>query len=225
MKKRVYLQLDMERQNIPVSDCYKSISALSTGIFKDNGSKFLAFAYPITKVEEVKPIIQQLKKEYFDARHHCYAYRIGHTGSIWRFNDDGEPSSTAGKPIYGQILSAELSDILIVVVRYFGGIKLGVPGLIRAYKTSTADAIANAEIIEKIATQTYNVSFDYLQMNNIMKSLKELSIQPYNQDYNLSCKINVDVRLTDIERFTEIFEKIEGCRLEIYKPTEIIEEQ
>ncbi len=224
MKKGVYLQLDMERQNIPVSDCYRSISALSTGIFKDNGSKFLAFAYPITKEEEVKPIIQQLKKEYFDARHHCYAYRIGHTGAIWRFNDDGEPSSTAGRPIYGQILSAELSDILIVVVRYFGGIKLGVPGLIRAYKSSTADAIANADVIEKIATQTYNIIFDYLQMNSVMKALKDLSIQPYNQDYNLSCKINVDVRLTDLTKFTDIFEKIEGCRIEIYQPTEIIEE-
>lgn len=224
MKKGVYLQLDMERQNIPVSDCYRSILALSTGIFKDNGSKFLAFAYPITKEEEVKPIIQQLKKEYFDARHHCYAYRIGHTGAIWRFNDDGEPSSTAGRPIYGQILSAELSDILIVVVRYFGGIKLGVPGLIRAYKSSTVDAIANANIIEKIATQTFNIIFDYLQMNSVMKALKDLSIQPYNQGYNLSCKINVDVRLTDLTKFTDIFEKIEGCRIEIYQPTEIIEE-
>ena len=156
-KKGVLLQSGMENTSTPVSDCYKSISALSTGIFKDNGSKFLAFAYPVSSEEEIKPIIQQLKKEYFDARHHCYAYRIGHTGAIWRMNDDGEPSSTAGRPIYGQILSAQLSDILVVVVRYFGGIKLGVPGLIRAYKTSTADAIANATIIEKIATEPFKI--------------------------------------------------------------------
>lgn len=204
----------MDIHNTTVSDCYKSISQLSTGIFKDNGSKFLSFAYPVSKEEDIKPIIQQLKKEYFDARHHCYAYRIGHTGSIWRFNDDGEPSSTAGRPIYGQILSAELSDILIIVIRYFGGIKLGVPGLIRAYKTAAADAVTNAQIIEKIATEQYIITFDYLQMNNIMKALKELSINPYNQQFNLNCTLNADIRLNDIARFTQIFTKIEGCRIE-----------
>ena len=166
----------MDSKNTTVSDCFKSIATLSTGLFKDNGSKFLAFAYPVTTEEEIKGIIQGLKKEYYDARHHCYAYRLGHTGAIWRMNDDGEPSSTAGRPIYGQILSAELSDILVVVVRYFGGIKLGVPGLIRAYKSSTADAIANATIIEKIATKPYRIIFDYLQMNSVMKRLKDLGL-------------------------------------------------
>lgn len=204
----------MDIQNTPVSDCYKSISACSTGIYKDNGSKFLSFAYPVSTEEEIKPIIQQLKKEYFDARHHCYAYRIGHTGNTWRFNDDGEPSSTAGRPIYGQLLSAELSDILVVVVRYFGGIKLGVPGLIRAYKTATSDAIANALIIEKIATVSYTLTFDYLQMNNVMKALKDLSITPYNQEFNLSCQLTADVRLNNTARFTDIFENMEGCTIE-----------
>lgn len=204
----------MDTKNSTVSDCYKSISALSTGIFKDNGSKFLAFAYPVTSEEEIKPIIQQLKKEYFDARHHCYAYRLGHTGSVWRINDDGEPSSTAGRPIYGQILSAGLSDILVVVVRYFGGIKLGVPGLIRAYKTSTADAIANATIIEKIAIEPFRIIFDYLQMNAIMKRLKEMNLTPTQQQFDLNCSLRVDVRLNAITSFTESFEKVEGCRIE-----------
>lgn len=204
----------MDTKNIPVSDCYKSIAELSTGIYKDNGSKFLAFAYPVTSEEQIKPIIQQLKKEYFDARHHCYAYRIGHTGAIWRMNDDGEPSSTAGRPIYGQILSAELSDILVVVVRYFGGIKLGVPGLIRAYKTSTADAIANATIIDKIATEPFRIVFDYLQMNSVMKRLKDMGLAPSSQQFDLNCSLRVDVRLNAVDSFLEAFDKLEGCRVE-----------
>lgn len=204
----------MDTKNTPVSDCFKSIAELSTGLFKDNGSKFLAFAYPVTTEEEIKAIIQGLKKEYYDARHHCYAYRLGHTGAIWRMNDDGEPSSTAGRPIYGQILSAELSDILVVVVRYFGGIKLGVPGLIRAYKTSTADAIANATIIEKIATEPFRIIFDYLQMNSVMKRLKDLGLSPTDQQFNMSCSLRVDVRLAMIASFLESFNKLEGCRIE-----------
>ncbi len=204
----------MDSKNTTVSDCFKSIATLSTGLFKDNGSKFLAFAYPVTTEEEIKGIIQGLKKEYYDARHHCYAYRLGHTGAIWRMNDDGEPSSTAGRPIYGQILSAELSDILVVVVRYFGGIKLGVPGLIRAYKSSTADAIANATIIEKIATEPYRIIFDYLQMNSVMKRLKDLGLTPTDQQFNLSCTLRVDVRLALIPSFLESFYKLEGCRIE-----------
>jgi uncharacterized YigZ family protein len=204
----------METQKTAIPDCFKSISEPSAGIFKDNGSKFLAFAYPVTTEEEIKTIIQQLKKEYFDARHHCYAYRLGHTGAIWRMNDDGEPSSTAGRPIYGQILSAELSDILVVVVRYFGGIKLGVPGLIRAYKTSTADAIANATIIEKIATETFTIVFDYLQMNTVMKKLKDMALTPTNQQFDLNCTLQVSVRLNSIPSFLEAFDKVEGCRIE-----------
>ena len=215
----------MDTKKSPVSDCFKSISQLSTGLFKDNGSKFLAFAYPVTTEEGIKSIIQSLKKEYYDARHHCYAYRLGHTGSIWRMNDDGEPSSTAGRPIYGQILSAELSDILIVVVRYFGGIKLGVPGLIRAYKTSTADAIANATIIEKIATEPYNIIFDYLQMNSVMKRLKDLGLTPVNQQFDLNCSLRVDVRLAMIDTFLESFDKLEGCRIEKIEPQQEQEEE
>ncbi len=187
----------------PISDTYKSIESASSGIYKDNGSKFLSFAYPVTSTQEVKSILQDIKKEYFDARHHCYAYRIGYNGEQWRANDDGEPSSTAGKPIYGQILSNELSDILIIVVRYFGGIKLGVPGLIKAYKSASSDALTNASIITKIATQKYYLEFDYLEMNQVMKILKDLSLAPYNQNFNLKCSLEVDVRLTDIKSWEE----------------------
>ena len=204
----------MDTNKTQVSDCFKSISGLSTGLFKDNGSKFLAFAYPVTSEEEIKSIIQELKKEYYDARHHCYAYRLGHTGATWRMNDDGEPSSTAGRPIYGQILSAQLSDILVVVVRYFGGIKLGVPGLIRAYKTSTADAIANAEIVEKIASKMYRIHFGYMGMNSVMKVLKDMGLEQKNQKFDMECSIDTSVRLSLVESFEERMADVEGCRIE-----------
>ena len=145
----------------------------------------------------------KIKKEYFDARHHCYAYRLKHDYSVWRANDDGEPSSSAGRPILGQILSNELSDILIVVVRYFGGIKLGVPGLIKAYKTASADAIANGEICDKIATNDYSVEFPYERMNDIMKTLKDFGLYPHKQDFDNMCTIETKVRLRDEERFVE----------------------
>lgn len=186
-----------------INDCYKSISAPSEGIYKDKGSKFLAFAHPVEDEAEIKEIISKIKKEYFDARHHCYAYRLRHDYSVWRANDDGEPSSSAGRPILGQIMSNELSDILIVVVRYFGGIKLGVPGLIRAYKSASADAITNANICEKIATNDYSVTFPYERMNDIMKVLKDFNIYPYKQDFDNMCTIETKVRLRDEERFIE----------------------
>ena len=192
-------------------DCYKSIGALSKGIYKDKGSKFLSFAFPLTGEDQAKTLISNLKKEYFDARHHCWAYRIGHTGETFRYNDDGEPSSTAGKPIYGQILSNELSDILIVVVRYFGGILLGTSGLIVAYKSAAADAIANAQIIEKIATVRCRVEFDYLQMNAVMKCLKDFQLAPQNTVFENACSLEVDVRLTMEHSFLESMNKICIC--------------
>ena len=194
------------------NDCYLSIAAPSQGLYKENGSKFLAFAYPVEQENKAQDIIADIKREYFDARHHCYAYRIGHIGDKWRMNDDGEPSSTAGRPIYGQLLSNELSDILVVVVRYFGGIKLGIPGLIRSYKSATADAIANAVIVEKIAGEFFTITFDYLQMNDVMKVLKEMNITPISQDFDLTCKMDVKVRLTQIEQFYESLKNTQICR-------------
>lgn len=196
------------------SDTYKSISAPSQGIYKDKGSKFLSFAFPVQTEEEVKPIIDSLKKEYYDARHHCYAYRIGQFGDIWRANDDGEPSSTAGRPILGQILSSELSDILIVVVRYFGGIKLGVPGLIKAYKSATTDVLENSEIITKIASRRVSLHFGYLAMNDVMKKLKEFNITPEKQEFDNECKIILNIRLSEKDRFIEAVEKYANVQLE-----------
>ena len=184
-----------------ISDTYRSIAAPSKGIYKELGSKFLAFAHPVETEEEAKNIIAALRKEYFDARHHCFAWRLGLTGEPYRFSDDGEPSSTAGRPIHGQLLSQELSDILVVVVRYFGGVKLGVPGLIRAYRTATQDALANAAVVEKVAGQVFTVQFGYLQMNDVMKVLKEMGLTPLRQDFDLDCRLEVRVRLGQIEEF------------------------
>ena len=194
------------------SDCYKSIAAPSKGIYKDKGSKFLAFAYPVESEDQCKEIISSLKKEYFDARHHCYAWRIGTHGECWRANDDGEPSSTAGKPIYGQLLSNELSDILIVVVRYFGGILLGTSGLIVAYKSASADAIANAQIVEKIASARYHVEFDYSQMNAVMKCLKDMRLPVEEPDFGSQCALTTRVRNSLEAAFLETMQKIAICQ-------------
>ena len=184
-----------------ISDTYRSIAAPAKGIYKELGSKFLAFAYPVETEEEAKNLLAAVRKEYFDARHHCFAWRLGLTGEPYRLSDDGEPSSTAGRPIHGQLLSNGLSDILVVVVRYFGGVKLGVQGLIRAYKTATQDAIANATIIEKIAGEHFTLKFGYLQMNDVMKVLKDMGLTPIRQAFDLDCTLEVRVRLTQIEDF------------------------
>ena len=159
-----------------IQDSYKSIAEPSDGLFKDNGSRFIARAYPVETEEEIKEIVAALKKEYYDARHHVYAYRLGYKGDKFRANDDGEPSGSSARPVLGQIDSFGLSDILVVVIRYFGGIKLGIPGLIRAYKTSTADALENAYIIEKIASRRFRVSFGYMSMNSVMKVFKDMGL-------------------------------------------------
>ncbi len=186
-----------------MSDIYKSISSLSEGLYKELGSRFIAKAYPVEGEEEVKAIVDSLRKEYHDARHHCYAYRIGPAGSIWRANDDGEPSGSAGRPILGQIDSAGLSDVLVVVIRYFGGIKLGVPGLIRAYKTATSDALCQASVIEKIAGSWYRIGFGYERMPQVMKVIKDLDLPQRNRNFDNSCSLEVRVRDTLKEDFLE----------------------
>ena len=201
----------MDVQN---QDSYKSIAGHAQGLFKDNGSRFIAHAYPVETEEEVKEIVASLKKEYYDARHHCYAYRLGYKGDRFRANDDGEPSGSSGRPILGQIDSNGLSDILVVVVRYFGGIKLGIPGLIRAYKSSTADAIASAEIIEKIASRPFRVIFGYMSMNGVMKVMKDLGLEQKNQKFDMECSIDTSVRLSLVDTFLERMSDVEGCRIE-----------
>ena len=189
--------------SVKAFDEYKSIAAPSQGLFKDNGSRFIALAYPVETEEEVRGIVAGLRKEYHDARHHCYAYRLGHKGDLWRASDDGEPSGSAGRPILGQMDSLGLSDVLVVVVRYFGGIKLGIPGLIRAYKTSTADALSKATVIEKIAGQNFRVRFGYGAMNAVMKVLKEMELPQKEQNFGESCSLVVRVRLSAIDSFRE----------------------
>ena len=175
-------------------DTYKTIAEAATGLFKDKGSKFLAFAFPVENEEQIKQHIQTLKKEFFDARHHCYAYRIGLNGELWRANDDGEPSSTGGKPILGQLLSQELTNVLIVVVRYFGGILLGASGLIVAYRNAAADALNNARIVEKIAKDEIEFSFHYNDMNAVMKLLKEEQADILQQHFDMECAMKIAVR-------------------------------
>lgn len=184
-------------------DIYKSISSRGEGLFKDNGSRFIALAYPVETEDEVREIVSGLRKEYHDARHHCYAYRLGPGGETWRASDDGEPSGSAGRPILGQIDSAGLSDVLVVVVRYFGGIKLGIPGLIRAYKTSTADALASVPAVEKIAGRWYGISFSYENMPRVMKVLKDLDLPQRGRDFGESCSLEVRVRDSLKEVFLE----------------------
>lgn len=182
-------------------DAYQSIAGPSEGLFKDNGSRFIALAYPVETEEEVREIVSVLRKQYHDARHHCYAYRLGYKRDVFRSSDDGEPSGSAGRPILGQIDSLGLSDVLVVVVRYFGGIKLGIPGLIRAYKSSTADALSQATVIEKIASRRFRLHFDYLSMNAVMKVLKEMDLPQSGQQFGEQCSLEVRVRLSAVEDF------------------------
>ena len=197
-----------------MTDVYYSITSPSEGLFKDNGSRFIALAYPVETVAEVKSIVDSLKKEYHDARHHCFAYRIGLGGETFRSSDDGEPSGSAGRQILGQIDSAGLSDILVVVVRYFGGIKLGIPGLIRAYRTSTADALGNAVRLEKVAGKNFSVTFPYLSMNAVMKAVKDLGLSPSGQEFGNGCRMELRVRLSSEEVFRARLSVIDGAQVE-----------
>lgn len=195
-------------------DTYKTITNISEGIYKEKGSKFLSFAFPVKNENEVKLILADLRKKYYDARHHCYAYVLGFDKSAFRINDDGEPSGTAGRPIYGQILSFDLTNILIVVIRYFGGTKLGVSGLINAYKTSAHDAITNNIIQTKIVHETYEITFDYLQMNNVMKLLKDENLNNFDHNFEEICKLKFSVRKKLSDDIINKFKKISGLKIE-----------
>lgn len=175
-------------------DTYKTIEAPAEGIYKARGSKFLSFAYPVTSVEEVKTLVDEKRKEFYDARHICYAYMLGPKRTEFRSNDDGEPSSTAGRPILGQINSNQLTNILIIVVRYFGGILLGTSGLITAYKSAAAEAIASSNIIDCFIESIYMVTFGYEQMNDVMRIIKEYDLKVLSQEQTLSCKLIFSVR-------------------------------
>jgi uncharacterized YigZ family protein len=196
-------------------DEYYTLSKPSEGIFKDKGSKFIAKAYPVYSETEIKAIQEQLRSEYHDARHHCYAYMLGADKKVFRANDDGEPSSTAGKPILGQIKSFDLTNVLIVVIRYFGGTKLGVSGLIHAYKTATEEALKSAEIIKKTLHDYYILKFDYAAMNTIMRILKEENIEQADQKFDLTCSVIINFRKADTEKILSKFDRIENLKIEL----------
>lgn len=182
------------------NDSYLSIQTSSTGTFRDRGSKFLAFAYPVQSAEQVNDILEQLRREYHDARHHCYAYRLGVDKKTFRASDDGEPSNSAGKPILGQIQAFELSNILIVVVRYFGGTLLGVGGLIHAYRSAAAEAIKSAEIIRKTVDLELSICFPYSHMKRVMKVLDEEGAEILKRDFREACTLYVAIRKSHAER-------------------------
>ncbi|MBR8709371.1 IMPACT family protein [Bacteroides pyogenes] len=194
-------------------DTYKTIAGLSEGIYTEKRSKFIAIALPVRNLEEVKQHLDTYQKKYYDARHVCYAYMLGAERKNYRANDNGEPSGTAGKPILGQINSNELTDILIIVVRYFGGIKLGTSGLIVAYKAAAAEAIASAMIIEKTIDEEVTVWFEYPFMNDIMRIVKEEEPVILNQSYDMDCCMTLRIRRSMMPKLRARLEKVETARI------------
>lgn len=191
-------------------DSYLTIAAPAEAASRERSSKFLAFAYPVQDEERIRKLLDALRKKYYDATHHCYAWRLGAGGATWRANDDGEPSGTAGKPILGQLLSHELTDCLVVVVRYFGGTKLGVPGLIAAYRESAAEAIAAAEIVRRTVDRTIRVSYPYLAMNDVMRVIKEEQPVIRSQSFDNLCTLELTIRESCADRLAQRLRKAGG---------------
>lgn len=194
------------------NDTYKTIAGPTESVFRDRGSKFLAFAYPVTSDNDIKPIIAKLKAEHPKANHHCWAIRLGIDRSVFRVNDDGEPSGTAGRPILNTLLSRDLTNVLVVVVRYFGGTLLGVPGLINAYKTATEMALDAAQVMEKTVNDIYTITFDYVQMNDVMRILKEEQLQILEQVSELNCRIKISIRKMQVEQVLGKLNKVSGVK-------------
>ena len=197
------------------NDVYRTIEADAEALFKEKSSKFLCFAYPVTTEEQIRERLEVLYKKYYDATHHCYAWRLGPRGESFRANDDGEPSSTAGKPILGQLLSHEITACLIVVVRYFGGTKLGVSGLIEAYKTSAAEVIAAAKVVERTVDERIEVRFSYMAMNEVMKVVKDLQPKIVEQCFDNLCTMTLTIRQSLSEQLLTRLSKVEGAQAEI----------
>ncbi|MES2457268.1 MAG: YigZ family protein [Bacteroidota bacterium] len=191
-------------------DTYKTIERPSEGVFRDKGSKFIAYAYPLRSEEEVKDLLQALRSEHPKARHYCWALRLSPDRNVFRIQDDGEPSGTAGHPILNTLLSADLTNILIVVVRYFGGTLLGVPGLINAYKTAAVEAIKESKILEKTVNDHYELQFDYLAMNEVMKLVKEEKLHVLSQQFDNQCSLRFEVRKTNLNAVLGKLDKLES---------------
>ncbi|MBO5382066.1 MAG: YigZ family protein [Bacteroides sp.] len=195
-------------------DTYKTIVGQAEGIYTEKRSKFIAIALPVRTIDEIKAHLEVYQKKYYDARHVCYAYMLGHERKDFRANDNGEPSGTAGKPILGQINSNELTDILIIVVRYFGGIKLGTSGLIVAYKAAAAEAIAAATIIEKTVDEEVTFYFEYPFMNDVMRIVKEEEPEIISQGYDMDCNMTLRIRQSMMPKLRARLEKVETLRFE-----------
>ena len=186
-------------------DSYLEVVGVSQGLFKDKGSKFIAYAFHVKNEEEVKAKMAEIKKKEYAARHHCYAYILNPDKSAHRDSDDGEPSNTAGKPILGQILSKDLTNTLIIVVRYFGGVKLGVGGLINAYRNAAADALENIPIEQRFVKEVFVVHFQYPEMNNVMRVVKDLNLNVIEQNFELECQLTFSIRKSQSDKMQSIF--------------------
>lgn len=204
-----------------VEDTYKTILEPSEGIFTEKRSKFIALAFPVRTLDEIKTLLDAHQKKYYDARHVCYAYMLGAERTNFRANDNGEPSGTAGKPILGQINSNELTDVLVIVVRYFGGIKLGTGGLVVAYKAAAAEAIAAATIIEKTVDEDVTVLFEYPFMNDVMRIVKEEEPEILDQSYDMDCSMTLRIRRSMMPKLRARLEKVETARIQEEEPTEL----
>ena len=194
-------------------DTYRTIAAPAEGLFKDRGSRFLAFAFPVTTEDEIKIHLERLRKEHFGANHHCYAWRLGADKQRFRANDDGEPSGTAGRPILGQLQSFDLTNVAVIVVRYFGGTLLGAGGLVQAYKQSAAEALKAATIIEKHITEVYALHFNYDAMNAVMKLLKEFEAEQRSQVFEIECSLEFSVRMRDADALCTALKKLDNVEL------------
>ena len=194
-------------------DTYNMLSTCGEGLYKEKGSKFIAETFIVTSEDEAKTAIATVKKKYFDARHHCYAYMIGPDKKIFRSSDDGEPSGTAGKPILNQILSKDVTNLCIVVTRYFGGIKLGTSGLINAYKTAAREALENAQIVQKTINNIYSLEFEYPLMNEVMRIMKEENLEQMNPRFELDCYLEFSTRKNDASRISGKFSNLFGVKI------------
>lgn len=193
-------------------DTYSTIEEPSEGIFRDKGSKFIAYSYPFKDESNLKDILAHLKSIHPKARHYCWAYRLSPDRTVYRINDDGEPSGTAGRPILNVLLSRDVTNILVVVVRYFGGTLLGVPGLINAYKLSTQEALDAATIVEKTVNDVYSIEFEYIQMNDVMRIIKDENIIVLSQHFDNNCVINIEIRKMQVNKVITKLNNIEGLK-------------
>jgi uncharacterized YigZ family protein len=202
---------------VSMEDTYRSLEKPAEGIYRDRNSRFLAFGFPVISEDKVDDLLTGIRKRYHDARHHCFAYRLGFNKEYFRMNDDGEPSGTAGKPIYGQLVSHDLTNTLAVVVRYFGGTLLGTSGLINAYRSATSDMLSRANIITHYVEERYDIRFPHEKLNQVMKILKEGHIVPLQPDFDQQCAMQIAVRKSLSKKLLGVLQTIKGVAVEAIK--------